>query len=406
MKLRHIALGSILASQTAFGGALFGMSPYIGGFNLVKINTTSGLAQVVANYPMTGVAAFNSMTYDAMNKRLLAVANVSPTSSYLVAIDPMDYSMTSVPVWSGAPFFEGIEYLNWTNQIALAVGSGPNYTNQLWIHDTNMFLNSGWVWGPTMDMDTLFTDGQFRVCHLDVNNSFDTSPRHIINNALATTGSATMTPVGDWSIYNESEYDVAYHPVQDRLYVTRGSALAYYNSAGTTLTNIGNYGGPLVTCLAYGAEPHLIYGTLILDDMLSNFAPGISRTINWAVKQGTITAASGSVTTNTAIVNFAVSLPDSIQGYSIWEWDTGSSLKEKLIIIMPGNSFGFGTVHLLNGDADHSGEVDAADIDNVISNFGNSYPGPGNVDADVNGTGEVDADDIDIVIACFGNTDD
>ena len=73
---------------------------------------------------------------------------------------------------------------------------------------------------------------------------------------------------------------------------------------------------------------------------------------------------------------------------------------------MPGTSFGFGTVHLLNGDADHSGEVDAADIDDVIANFGNTYPGPGNVDADVDGTGEVDATDIDIVIACFGNADD
>ncbi|MBL8060664.1 MAG: hypothetical protein JNK63_08135 [Chthonomonas sp.] len=53
----------------------------------------------------------------------------------------------------------------------------------------------------------------------------------------------------------------------------------------------------------------------------------------------------------------------------------------------------------LTGDVDNSGEVDAADIDYVISQFGSADPA-----ADCDGSGEVDAADIDIVIANFGRT--
>lgn len=51
------------------------------------------------------------------------------------------------------------------------------------------------------------------------------------------------------------------------------------------------------------------------------------------------------------------------------------------------------------GDADRSGEVDAVDIDYVISQFGSGDP-----DADIDGSLEVDAVDIDLVIAAFGRT--
>jgi hypothetical protein len=55
-----------------------------------------------------------------------------------------------------------------------------------------------------------------------------------------------------------------------------------------------------------------------------------------------------------------------------------------------------------NGDVDNSGEVDAADIDAVIGNFG----GVGDsVQEDCDGSGEVDAADIDLVIANFGGVD-
>ncbi len=59
------------------------------------------------------------------------------------------------------------------------------------------------------------------------------------------------------------------------------------------------------------------------------------------------------------------------------------------------------TYFLTNGDVDGSGEVDAADIDEVIADFGQTSAW---ILSDVDGSGEVDAADIDIVIANFGQT--
>ncbi len=61
----------------------------------------------------------------------------------------------------------------------------------------------------------------------------------------------------------------------------------------------------------------------------------------------------------------------------------------------------FASFNLPNGDADASGEVDAADIDLIIADFGGS-----GAMTDVDGSGEVDAADIDIVIANFGSADE
>lgn len=65
------------------------------------------------------------------------------------------------------------------------------------------------------------------------------------------------------------------------------------------------------------------------------------------------------------------------------------------------------SVILPNGDVDGSGEVDAVDIDEVISRFG-AVIGNANysVTADVDGSGEIDAVDIDLVIANFGAVND
>lgn len=62
---------------------------------------------------------------------------------------------------------------------------------------------------------------------------------------------------------------------------------------------------------------------------------------------------------------------------------------------------------LSNGDADLSGEVDAVDIDLVISKFGSVNGDPGfNPNADLDGSGEVDAVDIDVAIGNFGAADE
>ncbi len=62
---------------------------------------------------------------------------------------------------------------------------------------------------------------------------------------------------------------------------------------------------------------------------------------------------------------------------------------------------------LPNGDVDGSGEIDAADIDQVIARFG-AILGDLNytANADVDGSGEIDAADIDVAIANFGAVND
>ena len=46
-------------------------------------------------------------------------------------------------------------------------------------------------------------------------------------------------------------------------------------------------------------------------------------------------------------------------------------------------------------------------MDEAIANFGETWPGGyGNIDADVDVSGEVDAADLDIIIANFGGIND
>ena len=83
-------------------------------------------------------------------------------------------------------------------------------------------------------------------------------------------------------------------------------------------------------------------------------------------------------------------------------FDGSSFLRRVVAINLTGSNQSLGVVTLTNGDADLSGEVDAADIDLVIADFGSTAVG--NSDVDV--SGEVDAADIDIVIASFGSVDE
>lgn len=64
---------------------------------------------------------------------------------------------------------------------------------------------------------------------------------------------------------------------------------------------------------------------------------------------------------------------------------------------------GLPILEMFTGDVDASNEIDAADIDVVIENFGMVDGQPGfNRQVDVDGSGEIDAVDIDIVIENFG----
>ena len=79
---------------------------------------------------------------------------------------------------------------------------------------------------------------------------------------------------------------------------------------------------------------------------------------------------------------------------------SGAWLKKTVDLTIGTTDVGSVSFVLVNGDVDGSGEVDAADIDAVISAFG-ALTGI----EDIDGSGEVDAVDIDIVIGNFGAID-
>ncbi len=83
--------------------------------------------------------------------------------------------------------------------------------------------------------------------------------------------------------------------------------------------------------------------------------------------------------------------------------DGGSWLKKRVAVNITDHGTFEVAANMQNGDVDGSGEVDAADIDLVISNFGQTGVGPTSGDVDL--SDEVDAADIDIVIANFGGVD-
>lgn len=143
-----------------------------------------------------------------------------------------------------------------------------------------------------------------------------------------------------------------------------------------------------------------ISGNLFLQDTL--FGSSFMRNIAGAVKQGTDTIGSFAVTgINSPTASFSVSIPGSYTGAATLEMDGSSFLKRKVAIVLNNGTMNIGTINLVNGDVDHSGEVDAVDVDQVILEFGSLV----DTDADVDVTGEVDAADIDVVIANFGQED-
>ncbi len=141
-------------------------------------------------------------------------------------------------------------------------------------------------------------------------------------------------------------------------------------------------------------------GTLNLNDTSASFA--FARNIAYAVKQGTTTVSSGTLVRNTSTGSFSIAVPASATGAATIEWDGSSFLLRKTAVTLTGSGVAVGNVNVRNGDVDNSGEVDAADIDEVIADFGITTNDPSDVDV----SGEVDAADIDIVIANFGNVND
>ncbi len=143
-----------------------------------------------------------------------------------------------------------------------------------------------------------------------------------------------------------------------------------------------------------------VTGTLNLSDTVGSFA--VSRTMTYEIKQGTATVQTGTVVSSASSTPFNISLPANITGGVSISFDGSSFIRESHGTSLTGTTTNVGNYSLFNGDPDHSGEVDAADIDLVIGDFGMMN----SADTDVDVSGEVDAADIDIVISNFGASDE
>ena len=139
-------------------------------------------------------------------------------------------------------------------------------------------------------------------------------------------------------------------------------------------------------------------GTLVLQDT-GVFA--VNRIMGYSVMQGTSSIASGSVVASASSSSFSIQVPSSAEGSAALVFDGSSFLQKTTLVTLTGVPALVGTVTCQNGDVDASGEVDAADIDAVIADFG----GMTGADTDVDVSGEVDAADIDVAIANFGGVD-
>ncbi|MBL8059082.1 MAG: hypothetical protein JNK63_00025 [Chthonomonas sp.] len=149
------------------------------------------------------------------------------------------------------------------------------------------------------------------------------------------------------------------------------------------------------------ADPtQTLTGNLTLSDTVGAFAA--NRTMAYTIVQGTTTVQTGTVIASATTTPYTITLPANITGGAVISFDGSSFLRESHGITLTGTTTNGGFSNLLNGDPDLSGEVDAADIDLVIADFGSTSVGHSDVDV----SGEVDAADIDIVISNFGTTDE
>ncbi|MBL8060021.1 MAG: DUF642 domain-containing protein [Chthonomonas sp.] len=138
---------------------------------------------------------------------------------------------------------------------------------------------------------------------------------------------------------------------------------------------------------------------------IADFA--LPRQIDFTLTQGTTTFDSSFVESYNSTFAFTYPQPTLALGPRTLTFDGSSFLKRKFDFTLSGGDVDLGTVLFANGDCDNSGEVDAADIDLIIQEFGEvptSDLFPPYVDVDA--SGEVDAADIDVVIANFGAVDD
>jgi hypothetical protein len=185
--------------------------------------------------------------------------------------------------------------------------------------------------------------------------------------------------IPDWGIATSTQGNGSYYRF------STGSAMFNYGSGNIAFTLIGDVGATLVS------------GTVNLAQWVPSRA-GVPVTVEF-------------LDSSLNLVDTKVTMLDDNGRYTVSTAQSGSKFVRILSPhflakrVGPYNLVGTPiagvNVALVNGDADGSGEVDAADIDLVIMDFGSAEPL-----TDMDGSGEVDAADIDIVIANFGATGD
>ncbi len=183
-----------------------------------------------------------------------------------------------------------------------------------------------------------------------------------------------------------------------------GSFFGATNPAGA-MFQFGGTPPPVANMWGYaiGTPGQDLTGFVTLNDVGGAFA--FNRNITLTAFAGTKTVTSATVVCTGATTAFTLvlpaTMPAALSGPVTIVADGSSFLKKTTAVTLTGTAQDLGIIALQNGDVDASGEVDAADIDEVIADFGDTTDNPSDVDV----SGEVDAADIDIVIANFGGVD-
>ncbi len=219
------------------------------------------------------------------------------------------------------------------------------------------------------------------------------SPANLFQVSVVTGTTAFVGPTGATTTASE----MSFNPDNQTMYLMDNfpARLMTLNLATGAATLVGPLNEESMLSMAFIPGRNYIRGTIDLSDVVSN--PTFPRSIRVEV-----TISGNTYYTNAQVYGsgrYTIAIPQGTTGLVRLHADGSSFLSKTQSVILNGGDATSNFV-LTNGDPDLSGEVDAADIDLVISQFGTTDQG----DYDVDMSGEVDAADIDIVIANFGQT--
>ena len=204
--MKSLSKSTLLMAAIALGGqgsavGLKGIVPntITGNYVFGSIDENTAAFTPLATLPLGGINAVNQMTYFPDADKYVFTAFIDFNTSYLITVDPYDYSMQAPFVPIPGSFVEGLEYSPALGGLVVAFGSN-NFSNSL------ILLNGFWqqmgiktLATSNLDMDCLFVSGpEASLNKLDVNNSWMGHHRHIINNPFGT-HSYTWTGADYWT---------------------------------------------------------------------------------------------------------------------------------------------------------------------------------------------------------------